>query len=633
MGVRVAADGGADERASAETNANGVDALDESSGVAPSKLGSAAPSKPLAPEVAATRVQSAIRGTIARRRAEHVAMELSPLSRRSGVQGTVDPHAFANAPTRDREALDDDAHELVFSQPVWAREFCYNIFWPASLPFCMWVEGVAGAQLREFWPRYTRLPSEAGKSAAYFAAEQAAIVIFSNMSNVVVAYLIVVHYVLGLTPGLGEIEVAGALANFLLHRSVVGTKYALLSTPELRELRSQDHGVHVREELQLLGWVAQRPRTLYLHFCKAELRLQKNCHAVEFVLAGAGVVLPQGLPLLELDEQRRSARLARRRSSAGADGLRKERVGGVVRSRISVMTAALAMADCSNSIGGFRSSANAACGVGMPLALTSALIPGLYRVFTGGSFVGSNAHEAAGSICALITTLFFTTVTIAFLHIAALDFGRRNWQLRALSQMIAEVTDLGLPWLGGLRISLSDPANTAALVQLLRLLMENGRQFAMRQASFALFFAIVLVLRFGYVIFTLVAAAFFELPADPSGRLVTSIEVAAFFLFFDAVLVSVGRCNASCRGLQEALLLAKLQLHDTRGRSAKLDPARVASATEALTLAHETIGHMHATRPFIFCGMTSTTPLLRLAMSAAAFTLSLLAGSAGYSAI
>ena len=99
------------------------------------------------------------------------------------------------------------------------------------------------------------------------------------------------------------------------------------------------------------------------------------------------------------------------------------------------------------------------------------------------------------------------------------------------------------------------------------------------------------------------------------------------------MLVAVGRCNASYRGLQEALLLAKLQLQDTRSRSTKLDAARIASAIEALTLAHETIGHMHATRPFIFCGMTSTTPLLRLAMSAAAFTLSILAGSAGYSAI
>ena len=111
----------------------------------------------------------------------------------------------------------------------------------------------------------------------------------------------------------------------------------------------------------------------------------------------------------------------------------------------------------------------------------------------------------------------------------------------------------------------------------------------------------------------------------------TSLEVGVFFLYFDAVLVNVGRCNSSVSELLGTLLLAKVALRDPRSRSAKLGVDEVSDAIDAIALAYESISHLKDTRPFVFCGMHDTTPLLRAFMGAATAMLSLIAASAGYS--
>ena len=141
------------------------------------------------------------------------------------------------------------------------------------------------------------------------------------------------------------------------------------------------------------------------------------------------------------------------------------------------------------------------------------------------------------------------------------------------------------------------------------------------------------MLRFGYICIAFIGTSFLRVPLDGAGTLTSAVEITAVCLLIDAVLVSVGACNEATARLLRALSRAKVALLDPRGRSSKLDAEAVAAAVEMLASAHEAISQQRHDEPFSFCGMQSTTPLLRGVMSASTLLLSLIAASAGYSTI
>ena len=97
-------------------------------------------------------------------------------------------------------------------------------------------------------------------------------------------WFLIIASALDLLPALFTSELVSPLALFLLHRAVVGTKYALLTDAEMDSLRYEVHDDGVLASNQLSGWMYQPPDLVFMHASKAEARVGRDLHVQTFKL-------------------------------------------------------------------------------------------------------------------------------------------------------------------------------------------------------------------------------------------------------------------------------------------------------------------------------------------------------------